>query len=101
MLAVFAADDMDKVALPNEASVTKISEEEFGRRAVPKRTAVPAGEDRVSVLEDTALFTTGKTDRKPVLFFVGSPLTVVMSIVESLLKKVWETVFNGPTGGVV
>tara|TARA_R110002060_G_scaffold64973_2_gene73966 strand:- start:159 stop:470 length:312 start_codon:yes stop_codon:yes gene_type:complete len=98
VLAVFP-DDRDNVALPNEASVTKMSEE-FGKRAVPKRTAVPAGEERVSVC-DTALLTTGKTERKPVLFFVGSPFTVVMSIVESLLKKVCETVFNGPAGGVV
>lgn len=35
------------------------------------------------------------------LLTVGSPLTVVMRAVESALKKVWETVFVGPTGGVV
>lgn len=49
-------DDRERVAAPNDASVTKIFEE-FGRRAVPKRTAVPAGEERVSVW-DTILFST-------------------------------------------
>lgn len=98
MVAMFA-DERDNVAAPNDASVTKRSDE-LGRRAVPKRTAVPAGDERVSVFE-TTLFSTGKTERKPVLFFVGSPFTVVMSIVESPLKNVWETVLSGPTGGVV
>lgn len=45
---------------------------------MPKRTAVPDGEERVSVW-DTVPLMTGNMDRKPVLFFVGSPFTVVKS----------------------
>lgn len=71
-----------------------------GRRAVPNRTAVPDGDVLISFLETTPL-TTGNIDRNPVLFFVGSPFTVAKSIVESLLKNTWDTVFSGPDGGVV
>lgn len=88
-----------RVAEPKEASVAKRLVE-FGISAVPKRTAVPAGEERISFIE-TRLFTTGKTEMNPVLLSAGSPFTVVISAVESLLKKVWDTVFVGPTGGVV
>jgi hypothetical protein len=71
----------------------------------PNSTAVPAGELRVSVVERRAVplrrdFSTGKTDKKPVLFTVGSPFTVVNSAVSSAEKKAWETVLVGPTGGV-
>lgn len=92
-------DERERVAAPKDASVTK-SSEVLGRRAVPKRTAVPEGEERVSTVE-TVLFSTGKTERKPVLFIAGSPFTVVNRAVDSALKNVWDTVFNGPTGGVV
>ncbi len=40
-------------------------------------------------------------ERKSVLLTVELPFTVAMSAVESALKKVWETVFSGPFGGVV
>ena len=40
-------------------------------------------------------------ERKPVLFTVGSPLTVVKRADSSDEKKVCETVFSGPTGGVL
>ncbi len=92
-------EEMEIVAEPKDASVTKM-DEEFGRRAVPKMTAVPDGEDRVSTVEMVVLIT-GKTERKPVLFLVGSPLTVVRRAVESLLKNVSDMVLRGPTGGVV
>lgn len=92
-------DDKERVAEPKEASVTKM-EFEFGISAVPKRTAVPAGEERTSCVE-TALLTTGKAERKPVLLTVGSPFTVVRRAVESALKKVCDMVLVGPTGGVV
>jgi len=74
------------VAEPNEASVTKMLVE-FGSSAVPKSTAVPAGEERVSVIE-TAPLTTGKTERKPVLSTPGFPLTVVRRAESSALKNV-------------
>lgn len=67
---------------------------------MPKRTAVPEGEDLVSVVETWPLVT-GNIERNPVLFFVGSPLTVARSMVESELKNTCETVFKGPDGGVV
>lgn len=91
----------ERVAEPKEASVTK---REFrgkgeGRIAVPKRTAVPAGELWTSAVEIVP-FMIGKTDRKPVSFFVGSPLTVVSRAELSALKKVCDTVLNGPLGGV-
>lgn len=35
------------------------------------------------------------------MFLVGSPLTVVNRVPSSPEKKTWETVFVGPTGGVV
>lgn len=79
-------EEMARVAAPKEASVMKMSLE-LGIKAVPKRTAVPAGEERTSSAE-TELLTTGKTERKPVLLTVGLPLTVVRSAVESALKKV-------------
>lgn len=97
-VAMLAAE-RESVALPKDASVTKRLFE-LGIKAVPNRTAVPAGEDWMSWVETWPL-TTGKTERKPVLLTVGSPFTVVMSEVESALKKVWETVFSGPFGGVV
>jgi hypothetical protein len=50
---------------------------------------------------DAALLDTGKTERKPVLFFVGSPFTVVIRAEESELKNTCETVLSGPEGGVV
>jgi hypothetical protein len=40
-------------------------------------------------------------ERKPVLFTIGFPFTVVMRAVESALKNVWEIVLNGPLGGVL
>jgi hypothetical protein len=89
----------ERVAEPNEASVTKISFE-LGNSAVPKSTAVPEGEERVSVVE-TAPLATGKTERKPVLLTAGFPFTVVNIAEESALKNVWETVLSGPEGGVV
>lgn len=92
-------DEKERVAEPKEASVTKRLLE-LGIRAVPNRTAVPAGEELIGIV-DTALLATGKTDRKPVLFFVGSPFTVVIRADESELKKTWETVLSGPDGGVV
>lgn len=84
-VAMLAAE-RESVALPNDASVTKMLFE-LGISAVPKRTAVPAGEDWMSCVETWPL-TTGKTERKPVLLTVGSPFTVVRSAVESVLKKV-------------
>lgn len=89
----------ERVAEPNEASVTKMLFE-FGRSAVPKSTAVPAGDDRVSCIE-TAPLATGNTERKPVLLTGGFPLTVVRRAESSALKNVWETVLSGPLGGVV
>jgi len=74
------------VADPNEASVMNMLLE-LGIKAVPNRTAVPAGEDWMSLVE-TLPFSTGKTERKPVLFTAGLPFTVVRSAVESALKKV-------------
>lgn len=94
-----ASLEEERVAEPNEASVTKMSDVP-GRTVEPKRTAVPLGEVCVPVIE-TQPFSTGKEDRNPVLFFVGSPFTVVKSAVSSALKKVCETVFNGPFGGFV
>jgi hypothetical protein len=83
-------------------------EELPGIVAEPNKTAVPRGELRVSFLERLAACPlqleaelTGKTERKPVLLTPGSPLTVVKRWDSSLEKKVWETVFRGPTGGVV
>jgi len=72
----------------------------FFRSAVPKSTAVPAGDERVSFIE-TAPLATGNTERKPVLLTPGFPLTVVRRAEESALKNVWETVLSGPLGGVV
>lgn len=92
-------EERERVAEPKEASVTKMLFE-FGMSAVPKRTAVPEGEERISSVE-TALLTTGKTERKPVLLTAGFPFTVVRRAVESALKKVCDTVLVGPTGGVV
>ena len=88
---------------PKEASVART---EFvpGILTLPKRTAVPGGEERVSAVErDFAPFAPviGKMDMKPVLLTVGSPFTVVMRVVSSLLKKVSATEFVGPTGGVL
>lgn len=79
-------DDRESVAEPKEASVTKMSFE-LGRRAVPNRTAVPAGEDLTSCISTDPLVT-GNTDKKPVLLTVGSPFTVVRRAVESALKNV-------------
>jgi len=84
-LATFFASS-ERVAEPNDASVTKILFE-FGNSAVPKRTAVPAGDDRVSVIETVPLVT-ANTERKPVLLTPGSPFTVVMRAEESALKNV-------------
>jgi hypothetical protein len=92
-------DGKDRVADPNEASVTK-SWFALGRRAVPKSTAVPEGEVLVSVI-DTFPPATGNIDKNPVLFLVGSPFTVAISMEESALKNTCETVFRGPDGGVV
>lgn len=92
--------ERERVAAPKEASVTNREEEELGISAVPKSTAVPAGDERISVVE-TVLLMTGKMDRNPVLLTVGSPFTVVMRAEESALKSVWETVLKGPEGGVV
>jgi len=91
-------ESSERVAEPKDASVTKISL--FCNSAVPKSTAVPAGEERVSAVE-TAPSTIGNTDRKPVLLTAGFPFTVVIRAEKSLLKKVCETVFSGPLGGVV
>lgn len=92
-------EDNESVAEPNDASVTKMLLE-FGIRAVPKRTAVPAGLDLTSCVATDPL-TTGKTERKPVLLTAGLPFTVVSNAVESALKNVCETVLVGPTGGVL
>ena len=85
---------------PKEASVAK-TELVPGMLTLPKRTAVPGGELRVSVVETLQSAETGKTDMKPVLLTVGSPLTVVMRAVSSLLKNVSATELVGPAGGVV
>lgn len=84
-VAMLAAE-RKSVALPNEASVTKMFFE-LGIKAVPKRTAVPAGEDWMSWVETRPL-TTRKAERKPVLLTVRSPFTVVRSAAQSALKKV-------------
>jgi hypothetical protein len=91
-------------------------EEEPGTMAEPKRTAVPSGDDRCSSRERldadccarpleprTGCWQswTGKADKKPVLFTAGSPFTVVKSVISSSEKKTCETVFVGPTGGVL
>ena len=87
------------MAEPKDASFTKMSFE-FGIRAVPNRTIVPFGEEQVSCLSPTPLVT-GNTERKPVSFTAGLPFTVVSRALESSLKNVWDTVLNGPMGGVV
>lgn len=91
--------EIESVAEPNDASVTKIFLE-FGSSVTPKRTAVPAGELRISDVETVPL-DMAKDERKPVLLTVGLPLTVVRRAVESVLKKTCDTVFNGTVGGVV
>lgn len=95
-----------RTAAPKEASVTK-SEVLSGTTAAPNRTAVPAGELRVSLVERLEIAPpqaeTGLTENaeiKPVLFAGGLPLTDVNKTDSSLEKKAWETVLNGPTGGV-
>ena len=82
-----------------EASVTKILLE-FERRAVLKRTVVPAKDKRVSYIE-TALLATGNTDKNPVLLTARLPFTVVISAEELALKNVWNTVFVSLIGRVV
>lgn len=44
---------------------------------------------------------TARADKKPVLFWAGSPLTIVNNRDSSSEKRVCETVLVGPTGGVV
>lgn len=104
---VLSLESTARTAAPKEASVTK-SEVLPGIAAEPNRTAVPAGELRVSVVDrvviappqgDLAL--TGNAEIKPVLFAGGLPLTAVKRTDSSPEKKTWETVLNGPTGGVV
>jgi hypothetical protein len=95
----------ERIAAPKEASVTKMLEVE-GMGTEPNRTAVPGGELRVSVVERLAAPqaeapVTEKTERKPVVLTAGSPFTVVRRRDSSWEKKVCETVFVGPTGGVL
>lgn len=92
--------EMERVVAPNEASVAKILSGEPGIRAEPKRTAVPFGELLLSFIARLPPWT-GKMERKPVLLTIGFPLTVVRRAVLSELKKVCETVLNGPEGGVL
>ena len=84
--------------------MTKISADR-GMVEDPKRTAVPGGEDIVAfILTAAAVFSardwTENVARKPVLFLLGSPLTVENSFDSSLEKKTWEIVLVGPIGGV-
>lgn len=73
-------------AAPNAASVAKISFFVPGRSAVPKSTDVPAGEDRVSFAAGQPSCI-GSKEMNPVLFFIGSPFTRVMSIDSSSLNR--------------
>lgn len=91
--------ESDSVVAPKEASVAStvcVS----GITTLPKSTAVPAGEERMSFAAGQPEASNGRTETKPVLFLVGSPLTVVRRAEASALKKVCETVLEGPTGGM-
>lgn len=71
---------VEMMAAPKAASVANILSVVPGRIAVPKSRDVPAGEERVSFAAGQPSCT-GSRERKPVLFFIGSPLTGVMSMV--------------------
>lgn len=92
--------ERERVVAPNEASVLNTLSFDPGMMAEPKRTAVPFGELLLSFITKLPSWT-GKTDKNPVLFTMGFPLTVVRRAVLSSLKNVCETVLNGPEGGVV
>ena len=103
--AVLLFRSTERTAPPKEASVTK-TDDVPGTFAEPKRTAVPAGELLISVVAREAVFfqgwlSTGKTEKKPVLLTAGLPFTVAKRRDSSSEKNTCETVFVGPTGGVV
>ena len=100
MEAVLLFTEMSMISAPKDASVART---EFvpGMLTLPKRTAVPGGEERVSAVDRVPAPVMGKMDMNPVLLTAGSPFTVVMRAVSSLLKNVSATLFVGPTGGVV
>ena len=86
LVAAVLFSEISIMRAPKEASVART---EFvpGILTLPKRTAVPGGEERVSAVErDFAPFAPfapviGKMDMKPVLLTVGSPFMVVMRAV--------------------
>lgn len=97
--------ERESVVAPKAASVANstgglLREERLdGMMTLPNRTAVPLGEERMSGVTGQASWI-GRTETKPGFLVVGSPFTVVMSAEASALKRVWETVFKGPTAGV-
>lgn len=94
--------ERESVVAPKEASVARrVGGWELGIRTLPKRTAVPAGEDRMSFLAGQPFASMGSTETKPVVLVAGLPFTVVMRAEASALKRAWETVLVGPMGGVV
>lgn len=97
----FVTEERESVVAPNEASVASmVVAEEVGIIALPKRTAVPLGEERMSFCAGQPLASKERTETKPVVLVAGLPLTVVMRAEASALKREWETVLTGPTGGV-
>lgn len=107
VLSCWVFAERESVVAPKEASVARrvwapaadgLAE---GMMTLPKRTAVPLGEERMSFAAGQPLASNGRTEMKPVVLVAGLPLTVVMRAEASSLKSAWETVFSGPTGGVV
>src|ERR1700712_3453377 len=97
-MAVFVVGSTATIAPPNDASETKTFDVP-GMTAEPNKTAVPEGELRVSLvarLDGLPHFPpwTGKTEKNPVLFFVGSPLTVAKSLDSSVETNSGESVFG-------
>lgn len=93
--------ERDKVVAPKEASVARKvvvvvvvvvfwdrGLPPLGITTLPKRTAVPGGEERMSLDAGQEPWI-GSTEMKPVLFLLttGFPLTVVISADASALKK--------------
>lgn len=95
--------ERESVVAPKEASVARrvwAVESVEGMITLPKSTAVPLGEERMSFAAGQPFASNGRTEMKPVVLVAGLPFTVVMSAEASALKRACETVLTGPTGGV-
>ena len=87
-------------ATPKLASVT--SNESSVMKLPPKSTSRSDGDDTTAV-EDILPSTTGQTKKVEGVggFVPGLPFTTAKSAVDAGLKKIFDAVPGGPTGGVV